>query len=90
MRYRITAKVWASALNAQSVRTYPVPRGYDSWEAFDAAWAPQFPASELGNNNEIHDLTDGQVIDLIIRWGRASIEEGPDGIRTLCFENDYD
>jgi hypothetical protein len=36
------------------------------------------------------ELSDQEVIAVIIKYGRATIEERPDGTRRLTFQNDYD
>lgn len=41
------------------------------------------------NETKIHLLTDSEVIDLIMKFGRASIEEESNN-RLLYFQDDYD
>lgn len=49
----------------------------------------EMPADRFGEFGSTHELSDSEVVELIKRFGRASIEEVR-GELHLCFENDYD
>lgn len=87
--YRITARAWAHRMTT-TTEGRPAPKGYESWDAFDAEWAPKFPGFEFGEDDQIRFLTDTEVVAAIMKWGRASITERDNGVRFLTFENDYD
>jgi hypothetical protein len=43
-----------------------------------------------GPDGTTHELSDSQVVEAIIEFGRAAIIVAEDGSRTLNFQNDYD
>jgi hypothetical protein len=45
---------------------------------------------DLCSPGTVHELSDSEVIDLMLKYGRAEIAQGKDGVRVLCFHNDYD
>jgi hypothetical protein len=50
-------------------------------------------STRFGKRDRQHELTDAEVIETIVQYGRAKIEDviiGDPSIRTLEFENDYD
>jgi hypothetical protein len=47
-------------------------------------------ASRFRDESEVHELSDTDVVNLIIRYGRACILVGDDGIRLLHFQTNYD
>lgn len=58
-------------------------------------WTPKFPnvknfAARFGKNGSIHELTDSEVVALIIEYGRAEITELHKELRRIDFQNDYD
>jgi hypothetical protein len=76
MKYRITAR-----------DSWSRP----SWVKIDDP-AIRFPADRFGEINCIHELTDAEVIDAIMLFGRAEIVEGESDptLRIMRFHNDYD
>jgi hypothetical protein len=76
-RYKITARFW---------------RPGALWE--DQELKPYHPAIRFGLDEPAYEeLDDTEVIELIIRFGRATIQVRTDSdgeYRTLEFENDYD
>lgn len=58
-----------------------------------ARWWHEDFQSRFGNEYSIHNLSDSDVVQLIMEFGRAHIDrevQGEDVIRTLDFQNDYD
>ena len=49
----------------------------------ESRWGTEGDASAI-------ELTDAEVVAAIIKYGRASITEQPDGTRLIDFHNDYD
>jgi hypothetical protein len=45
---------------------------------------------EFGKYGSVHELTDTEVVDLIILYGRATITQESSTERTIHIENDYD
>lgn len=55
---------------------------------FARDWNSQLQ-DRFGNQNSVHELTDTEIVDAIIKHGRAEI--GREGlVLTLEFQNDYD
>lgn len=54
-------------------------------------------SARFGKYDSEHDLSDTEIVDLIIEFGRATITpmcddggDGPEDYRIITFENDYD
>lgn len=44
----------------------------------------------FGKGDSVHDLSDTEVVQAVLQFGRAEIIERADGLRVLNFHNDYD
>jgi hypothetical protein len=44
----------------------------------------------FGEEGSKHELSDSEVIDIIIKFGRVTIKETSGSYRELCFRNFYD
>ena len=44
----------------------------------------------FGNTDQQHNLTDEEVVEAIVIYGRAEIIKNADGTRSLSFHNDSD
>ena len=59
-----------------------------SWANEHGGWADL--SKKFGDKGSIHMLSDLEVVEAIMTYGRAEIRESDGGIRILEFQNDYD
>jgi UDP-N-acetylglucosamine transferase subunit ALG13 len=75
MKYIVTARHWIT-------NAYVLESSKDGWNF--ASHEARF----VTRGSE-HELTDNEVVELIMKFGRAEITE-ENGIRKMEFQNDYD